>query len=199
MSELNNFRDSTWRGYRSYYCDGYNYDVYDREYRLKEENFNLRLQLENSEKTIDDYIFRENELSDRIGLLEAQKANLEEKLYRIELYRSQPPKEEDLLLWENRRLKDSNLKSELKLELLTHFINKLQTLTSRKEEKSGFTILENMELSALREKLKQVENEIVKLFEYRNEKEAQKGLVMGNSEIINKNLKDLSEENENLK
>jgi hypothetical protein len=199
MSEFNNFRDSSWRGYRSYYCDGYNYDVYDREYRLKEENYNLRLQLENSEKTIDDYLYRENELTDRISLLEAQKANLEEKLYRIELYRSQPPKEEDLLNWENRRLKDSNLKSELKLELLTHFINKLQTLTSKKEDKIGFTLLENMELSSLREKLKHVESEIIKVFDYRNEKEAQKGLVMGNSEIINKNMKDLSEENENLK
>lgn len=199
MTDMRDTSSSSWRGYRSYYCDGYNYDVYDREYKLREENYNLNLKLENLEKDIEEYIYRESELTDRIRLLESQNLNLEEKINRLGKLGSLPPKDEEVLRWENRKLKDDNLKSELKLELLTHFINKLQSLTSKKNEKPGFTLLENMDLNSLRDRLRVLESEIIKVFDYKFEKEAQKGLVMGNSELVNKNLKEVLEENENIR
>ena len=199
MSNLRDLTSSSWRGYRSYYNDVFNYDVYDREYKLKEENYNLHLKIENFEKDIEEYIYRESQLTEKIRLLELKKQNLEEKINRMELYGTLPPKDDDIFRRENRKLKDENLKSELKLELLTHFINKLQSLTFKKNEKPSFTLLENMDLNSLRERLRQLESEIILVFDYKNEKEAQKGLVMGNSELVNKNIKDLSDENENLR
>ena len=115
--------------------------------------------------------------------------------YRISTVNRTP--DEDFLARENKRLKDQNIKNELKLDLFTRFFNKVQNFVGGKISSRPFALIDSLDVSSLREKLKTLEQDIERMSSIARENT--KGLVMGNSEIINSKFKDLSEENEILR
>jgi hypothetical protein len=212
----------TWRGYKPYYRDYADDDkTRIRELTLKLQSQNdelsdLRYRLEQSEKDrldleyeLDrlerDYrlvdqrsIDRENELLDKIRTLEIEKSKIEDNYYRDYKYSSvNRTADEEFLFRENRRLKDQNIKNELKLDLMSRFFNRVQNYVQGRITARPYVLIENMDVDTLREKLNHLELDIERMSSIA--REHTKGLVLGNSEIINSKMKDVNEENELLK
>ena len=184
---------------------------------VTEENLHLRRRLEDAERDRDDLTYelnklereyevaherlldKENELM-RTKLLTREKNNLEDLAasYRTDTVSRLKELEEDFLTRENRKLKDNNIRNEMKIDLLTRFFNKMQNIVLAKDgQPLPFVLLENMDMASLKGKLIEMEDETEKLVEANRVKT--KGLVLGNSEIINHKFKDLKEENEYLR
>lgn len=218
------FGNENWRGFRSYYKDTSERDkLFDEEKervrelinkleQKNEENFNLRMRIEEVEQVKNNLMYdldnleqeynistrrfsnRENDLLDKVRFLEVEKSNLENRLN----YYMKDRIGDDHLFNENRRLKQANLDMEIKIEMLTHFLNKVQNIIISKSSKvTPFVLLENLNSTTLRERLSQMEEQVEKLVQTKNtllSKDTNKGLVLGNSDIINKKEGDGNEE-----
>lgn len=212
----------SWRGYKPYYRD---YEDNDktriRELTIKLQSQNdeisdLRFKLEQSEKDKYDLeydlnrferdyrvadqrsIDRENELLEKIRTLELEKSKIEDNYYKDFKYSSvNRTPDEEFLFRENRRLKDQNIKNELKLDLMSRFFNRVQNYVQGRITPRPYVLIESMDVNTLREKLNHLELDIERMSNI--SREHTKGLVLGNSEIINSKMKDINEENEYLR
>ncbi len=223
----------SWRGYRTYYDDSFSWEKKYEEERQRfkdlitknemtyQENFDLRRKVtdleiirDNLSQELDEienefdmnsqrFSDRENTLLDRINFLESEKYNLEN---RLGYYAQGVP--EEYFLNENRRLKESNLDMEIKLEILSNFFNKMQNVVgtdsnnSRNNNAKPFRLISELNVSSLREKLKVMEDNIMTakyghIGKTSNVDHLNK--YADNTDVIDYKMKDLNYENEELR
>jgi hypothetical protein len=151
-----------------------------------EENLNLRLRLDEMEviknQMAEDlneleneinissrrFMNREMDLNDKINLLENERRQLQERLnYHINSNDTQMRNSvstDEMLIRENRRLKQELTNREDKLESLTLFFNKMQNVLPNKIlNDGGFVLLERLEPEKLKKKLDSMVQEVERL------------------------------------